>query len=120
MPDFLDYDPLSGLRYDYSFNEDTGEASIHTSQNVQGLLDWTRGQANNGGTDSGIKKGWWLYAKIPPIVELQLRAKGINIHDPGATDRMIAEINANYPYLKCTEKTERGEKLVQVYDLKQP
>lgn len=117
MPDFLDYDPVSGLRYDYGFDEDTGEAAITTTQDVEPLLDYTKGLANDGLTDRGIKKGWWLYAKIPPVVQLALRAKGINIHDPECTARMIAEINANYPHLKTTQKVDRGSKIIQVYDL---
>lgn len=117
MPDFLDYDPQLGLRYDYSFDEGTGEARIHTTQDVEGLLKYTQELAADGLTDAGIKKGWWLYAKIPPIVQIQLRAKGINIHDPDTTQRMIAEINRNYPHLKCTQKVEQGKKLVDIHDL---
>lgn len=117
MPDFLDYDPLTGLRYDYSFNEETGAASIHTTQDVEAVLKYTHQSAVDGATDAGIKKGWWLYAKIPPVVQLQLRAKGINIHDPDTTARMIAEINRNYPHLKCTQKVEQGKKLVDIHDL---
>lgn len=117
MPEFLDYDPVTGLRYDYDFDEMTGRASITTSQDVQAVLDYTKALANDGATDKGIKKGWWLYAKVPAIVQLQMRAKGIKLEDPTATKRIIAEINANYPHLKCTQKHEEGKKLVMMHDL---
>lgn len=117
MPEFFDYDPVTGLRYDYSFNEETGEASIHTTQDVESVLDYTKALANDGLTDGGIKKGWWLYAKIPPIVQLAMRGKGIKLDDPQATKRIIAEINAHYPHLKCTQKHDEGQKLVMVHDL---
>jgi len=117
VPEFLEYDPFTGLRTDFSFNEESGDATIHYTSDVQAVVDHTRALANDGATDGGIKRGWWLYAKIPPVVQLQMRAKGINIHDRDSTNRMIAEINANYPHLKCTQKVDQGKKLIQVHDL---
>ncbi len=117
MPEFFDYDPMTGLRYDYGFDEETGRAAITTTQDVQAVLDYTKALANDGATDKGIKKGWWLYAKVPAIVQLQLRAKGIRLDDPTATQRIIAEINENYPHLKCTQKHESGSKIAVVHDL---
>lgn len=116
MSSFFDYDPMTGLRYDFDFNEETGEAIIHTTQDVSALLDYNRALANSGATDKGIKESWWLYAKIPPIFMLKMRSKGINADDPRHIDRVIAEINTNYPALKCTQKNE-GKKLAIVHDL---
>ncbi len=117
MPEFFDYDPLTGIRHDFDYNEETGDAIIHTTQDVQAVLDYNKALRNDGLTDHGIKKSWWLYAKIPPIVFIKLRAeKGINAEDPRHIDRLIAEINTNYPHLKCTQKN-MGKKLVAVHDL---
>lgn len=116
MPEFFDYDPLTGLRYDLDYKEDTGEAIIHTSQDIQAVLDYNAALRNDGLTDKGIKESWWLYAKIPPIFQLKMRAKGINVEDGRHIDRLLAEINTNYPALKCTQKNE-GKKLAIVHDL---
>ena len=118
MPEFFDYDPLTGLRYDFDYNEETGDAIIHTTQDVSALLDWNKALANDGLTDKGIKESWWLYAKIPPIFMLKMRAKGINVEDGRHIDRVLAEINTHYPALKCTQKNE-GKKLIQIHDLGQ-
>jgi hypothetical protein len=116
VPEFFDYDPLTGIRTDFEYDETTGNVHLHKTQDVEHLLDYTKALANDGLTDRGIKKGFWLYAKIPPIEMLKMRAKGINVEDGRHIDRVIAEINTNYPYLKCTQKNE-GKKLVLVHDL---
>lgn len=115
MAEFLDYDPLTGLRYDWEWDAEKGEATIRTSQDVTPLLEYNRALANDSLRDGGIKKGWWQYCSIPPIVEIQLRAKGINIHDKNCTKRLLEEINTNYPHLKVTQKNEGG-KVAQWYD----
>lgn len=117
MSEFFDYDPVTGLRYDFDYDEETGNAHITTTGDVEPLLDYTKALANAGATDAGIRKGWWLYAKIPPIVQLKMRAKGIKLDDPDATKRIIAEVNEHYPHLKCTQKYEQGKKLVMLHDL---
>lgn len=116
MPAFFDYDPISGVRTDFDYDEATGNVQLHRTQDVQALLDHTKRLANDGLTDRGIKESWWLYAKVPPIVMLQLRAKGINVEDGRHIDRVVQEINTNYPALKCTQKHE-GSKLAIIHDL---
>lgn len=116
MADFLDYDPVTGISNYFDYDEMTGEARITRVADVEPLLDYTRKLAREGGTDKGIKKGFWLYAKVPPIVELQMRAKGISLTDADATKRIIQEINTNYPHLKCTQKVDGG-RIKQFHDL---
>lgn len=115
MSEFLDYDPVTGITHSMEFDHQTGDVRIINTSDVEPLLDATKSMANDNAMDDGIAKGWWLYAKIPPIVELALRAKGINIHDPSTTKRMQAEIDAHYPYLKTTQKTT-GHRITQFYD----
>lgn len=117
MPEFFSYEPDTGLRYDYDYDDMSGNVSITTTQDVEAVLDYTKALARDGLTDGGIKKGWWLYAKVPAIVQLQMRAKGIKLDDPTATQRIIAEINANYPHLKTTQKHERGKPIQLIHDL---
>lgn len=116
MPTFLDYDPVTGIRHDFDYDEMTGEAKIHYTQDVEPLLDYTRALASEGATDKGIKKGFWLYAKIPALVQVQMHQKGIDLADPDSTKAILAEINSNYPHLKCTQKNEGGRTKL-IYDL---
>lgn len=116
MPEFFDYDPVSGIRTDFDYDEATGNVHLHQTADVQHLLDYTRALANDSLTDRGIKKGWWLYAKIPPIVMIKMRNKGINVEDGRHIDRVIAELNTYYPHLKVTQKNE-GKKLAIIHDV---
>lgn len=116
MAEFFDYDPFSGVRTDFEYDDQTGNVHLHRTQDVEALLDYNKALANAGATDKGIKESWWLYAKIPPIFMLQMRAKGINVEDGRHIDRVVAEINTHYPYLKCTQKNE-GKKLAIIHDL---
>ena len=115
MSEFFEYDPISGIRTDFEYDEQTGNVHLHRSADVSGLLDYTKSLANDGLTDGGIKKGMWLYAKIPPVVMIAMRNKGINVEDGRHIDRVISEINSNYPHLKCTQKNE-GKGLVIIHD----
>jgi hypothetical protein len=114
VADFLDYDPLTGIAHYFAHDEMTGQSAITTVQDIEPLLERNKALANEGATDGGIKKGWWLYASIPAVVQLKMRAKGIRLDDPDATKRIIQEINEHYPMLKCTQKNE-GKGLKQIY-----
>ena len=109
MAEFLDYDPQRGISHYYEYNEETGEAEITTVQDVESVMEYAKSLAKDDANfTTGVKKGWWLYAKIPAIVELKMRAKGINLKDPASTKRIIQEINEHYPAFKCTEKNHMG------------
>lgn len=114
MPEFFDYDPVSGVRYDFDYDEEKGNAIIHASQDVQDLLDYNARLRNDSLTDKGIKESWWLYAKIPPIVFIKMRNQGIKAEDPREIKRVLEEINTNYPMLKVTQKNEGG-RVKQIY-----
>lgn len=113
MSDFMEID-ASGIRNDYRWNEMDQQYTIHRTADVEPVLDYAKGLSNELGLNrADIKKGWWLYAKIPPIVIVQMRAKGINVFDRDHQDRMFAELNSNYPHLKCTTGNVGGrEKIV--------
>jgi hypothetical protein len=108
VAEFLDYDPLTGVTHYHAHDEMTGQSTITTVQDIEPLLERNRALAQEGATDGGIKKGWWLYASIPPVVQVKMRAKGIRLDDPDATKRIVQEINEHYPALKCTQKHDGG------------
>jgi hypothetical protein len=114
MAELLDFDPETGIAHYFSHDEMTNLSTIQTVQDVEPLLKYTQALRNDSGTDQGIKQGFWLYAKIPAVVQVAMRHKGIDINDPDATKRIIEEINTHYSHLKCTQKSEGG-KLKQLY-----
>jgi hypothetical protein len=104
--EFFDYDPLTGVTH---YTEQIGDETIvYTEQNLTPLLERNKAIANEGAKDKGISDSWWHYCDVPPVVELALRKKGINIHNPDHGKAMFREINANYPYLKLTHKHHVG------------
>lgn len=108
MSEFLDYDPITGITHWFDHDDLTNETRITSMQDVEPLLDYNKRLANDNATDGGIKRGWWLYAKIPPVVMLKMRAKGIDLNDPNATKRIVQEINEHYPAFKVTQKNDSG------------
>lgn len=115
MAEFFEYDPVTGIKTETSWDDMTNELTIHRTADVEPLLDFTKYARNEAGLNrEGIKEGWWLYAKIPPIEMLKMRAKGINIFDKGDAPLMFREINEHYPYLKCTTGKE-GKSAAPVY-----
>jgi len=114
MAEFFEVDPLTGIRTDLSWSEHEQKMTVIRSADVEPVLDWTRSMASEVGMNRpDIKEGWWLYAKLPPIVIVQMRAKGINVFDKNDQKRMFAEINSHYPWLKTTTGNEGGrEKII--------
>lgn len=105
--EFFDYDPLTGVtHYTETIDDDT---YVYTEQDLTPLIERNKKIANEGLVDKGIKEGWWPYCSIPPVIELALRKKGVNIHDPSHGKRMFQIINRDYPYLKKTHKIHVGE-----------
>ena len=110
MADFFDFDPLTGIAHYTDYDEATGNMHVHTVQDIEPVLEYNKRLKND--TDQnlriGVRKGWWLYAKIPAVVQLKLRAKGIDISDPTCTKRLMQEINEHYPACKVTDGNHAG------------
>jgi hypothetical protein len=116
MAEFFEYDPITGIRTDTSYDEMTGEMTLHRSGDVETVMDFTKSMANDLGMNrEGMKTGYWLYAKLPPIIILQMRAKGINVFDSNDQKKMFAEINEHYPFLKTTTGHEGARSSKQIY-----
>lgn len=113
MSDFMEIDPVTGITTDFKWNESAQRYTGLRTADVEPVLDFAKAMANEGLNRDDIQKGWWLYAKIPPIVIVQMRAKGIDVFNEDHQQRMLAEINSRYPYLKCTTGNMGGkEKLI--------
>lgn len=114
MAEFFEYDPLTGIKTETSFDEATQQMTLHRSADVEGALDHAKRLSNDRGKDTtAIKNGWMQYAVLPPAIILELKAKGINIFDQNDQARMFAEINQNYPHLRTVTGNEGGK--IRVY-----
>jgi hypothetical protein len=105
MPEFFDYDPLTGVRKTFDYDEMTGTAYIRSEQDVAPLLSQTMENRNTGKYDSA-RREFKMYASLPPVVQIELKNKGIDIYskDPAMVRKMLQTINRDYPYLKSTWK----------------
>ena len=106
MSKWVEYDPLSGITNHHDYNEETGKLTIARSQDVTSILERAKSIRNDSAADLGIKKGFWHYCTIPVTIQLELKKKGLDVfsQDQTMTNRIIKEINQNYPYLKMTQK----------------
>jgi hypothetical protein len=100
----FDVDPLKGITRYFDYEEDTGIARIRTVEDVEPLLRLTAEMRATRAADDKLKDDDYMcqYCYIPTTVQLELKQKGIDIFDQSHTKRLIAEIEANYPYLKTT------------------
>ena len=113
MSDFFEIDPISGIRTDFTWCERTQEYTLHRTCDVEPYLNRARGKAAAVGLNrGGIKAGWWHYACLPPIVIVQMRAKGINVFDQNDSARVFEEINTHYPHLRTTTGNEGGREKI--------
>jgi hypothetical protein len=103
MAKFVDYDPLRGVEtLEDSYD---GHIQLHYRQDVEPVLETAKTERINGLTDHGIKNDLWLYARIPPVIILEMRFKyGVDIFKRDHLKRAFEIINRDYPHLKCTEK----------------
>tara|TARA_R110000824_G_scaffold20578_1_gene77572 strand:+ start:940 stop:1263 length:324 start_codon:yes stop_codon:yes gene_type:complete len=100
MSKFIDYNPDKGVWHEEEYDHIENKVVIHTKQDVEPVLEYTKRLRNSGVND---KVGEFShYAVIPVHVELALRKKGINIYSQHYTKELLKEINQNYPHLKVT------------------
>lgn len=105
MPILFDHDPETGVTEYFDYDPIADAVSITTSQDVTGFLDRMNTLRNNGSySQQGMKEEWWHYCSIPPVVELELRKKGLDLNNKDHMKRILKEINAHYPYLKASTK----------------
>lgn len=91
IEEWFDYDPIND------------QMIIQTRQDVTGILEAMNEKRKQEKWRDEVKADWVHFAKIPAAVEMELMKKGIDIHDRNCTQRMIREIQTNYPYLLSHE-----------------
>ena len=108
MSILFDIDAESGVKTLFDYDPIRDQVFLTYEQDVTGFLDRMQAVRNNPElSDKGIKEDWWHYASIPEVVEIELMKKGLYLHNKDHMKAILKEINANYPYLKATDKWHR-------------
>jgi hypothetical protein len=114
-PQFFDYDADFGIKTETAWDDIEQKITVYREADVSPFLDHAHNNRQELGLNrQGIRENWWQYATIPPIVQIQLRAKGLEVGNPDHEKRIIEEINTNYPFLKMTTGN-MGGKVKQYY-----
>ena len=87
IEEWFDYDPIND------------QMIIQTRQDVTPILDAMNEKRKQEKWGSEVKADWVHVAKIPHAVEMELLKKGIALHDRNCTQRLMRELQTNYPYL---------------------
>jgi hypothetical protein len=107
MADWFDYNPLTGITSEFTYDNDTGNLHVKRSQDLDPFLDYVTEVRNAGFADQKRKKHggeYAMHALLPTLVIAELLQKGIDIADPNCTKRLTEEIERNYPHCKLTNK----------------
>ena len=105
MPILFDQNSVTGVSQYFDYDPAKDTYYLTTTQDLSGMLDKIKQSRDNPDVwGKGVKEEWAHFASIPPVVEMQLKLKGIDIYNPDHTKALIKEINENYPYLKLTTK----------------
>jgi hypothetical protein len=106
--EFFSYDPLTGVKTLFDYDEEKDLAIFRREEDVSGLLKVAaetraRGPTSYLNTDD---EQWWPQAMIPATVMAELLKKGIDVAAMEGRDatRLAQEIEQNYPALKLTDK----------------
>src|SRR5260221_3146913 len=78
----LSHDPITGLDTWHEYDSQTDETHIITTGDAEPYLEINKTRANDDETTkNGIKKGMWLYASIPPGIQVKwLIEHGVDIY----------------------------------------
>lgn len=106
MARFIDMNETNGVAmYEDIYH---GRQQYHYRQDVEPVLDLAKAERDSGAADKhGKHADMYLYARIPPVVILELKYKyGVDMLR-GRQDHLamaVKIINQEYPHLKTTEK----------------
>ena len=122
MSKFIDFDPLRGMHMSMDYHHGDQTQHVHYKQDVEPTFELAGIERRDGLADATAKKNhkWgeeiYLYARIPPVIIYEMRFKhGVDIFKKDHMKKALELINTHYPKFKCTEKTHRLGKQVQVF-----
>jgi hypothetical protein len=107
MEKLLNFDPLTGLSEWHSYDPLTDTTTIKTMGDSTPYLEINKKMANdNDFTKKGIKSEFWLYASIPPAVQVKwLIEEGLDVYNRHHGPRLSQKLeDPQWKYLKTTVK----------------
>ena len=101
----FDYDPLTGIRTLFDYDEQTDTTILRREQDVSAILERAAACRTAGTTREMLKRDdyFCLHSTIPSMVEVELLKKGMSLSREDDLPRIAREIEQNYKYLKCTD-----------------
>ena len=103
MSVFFDYDPTTGVTQTFDYDPVTEDVRLTSTQDLTAFFEAIKQKRDNPEAwAKGVKEEFAHYATIPPVIQMELMKKGIDIHNPNQTKELLKEINTSYPYLKAT------------------
>jgi hypothetical protein len=99
------YDPLTGIRTLFDYDEENDLAIFRREEDVEGVLKFAAECRRQDTTRAMLKKDdyFCLHSTIPALVEVELMKKGMFLTNPDDLPKISKEIETNYQYLKCTD-----------------
>jgi hypothetical protein len=103
--EYFSYDPLTGVRTLFDYDEDTDTAIFRREQDVEGVLAFAAECRRQETTRKNLKRDdyFCLHSTIPAMVEVELLKKGLSLNREEDLPKIAREIETNYPNLKCTD-----------------
>ena len=100
------YDPLTGIRTLFDYDEENDKAVFRREQDVEGVLKFAAECRRQETTRKALKRDdyFCLHAVIPVLEEFEILKKtGLSLTREEDLPKISKEIEANYQYLKCTD-----------------
>lgn len=108
MPILFDSDPETGMRTFFDYDPIKDQVRFTYEQDVTLFLDRMNELRKNPDIwKDGVKEDWALYCSIPPVVEMELRNRGLDLHNKDHMKDILKAINSDFPYLRATDKWHR-------------
>ena len=89
----------NGITTYFEYDPETDKSYLRAEQDTGLIVDTITHKRNENRWAKEVKEDFVHFATIPHIVELDLLARGINIHDKNCTKKMMQVIQSEYPYL---------------------
>lgn len=106
--EFFDYDPVTGVRTLFDYDDDTGTAIFRREEDISGVLELAaKTRAMQPSSYVGVSdEQWFPQAIIPATVMAELLKKGIDVSAMEGKDAtaLAKAIEQEYPYLKLTDR----------------
>lgn len=103
----LSYDPVSGDRVVFDYEQSTDRMVITHEQNIEPILDYAHELCvDQERTRLGMAHDMWHYAHVPAITIMEMKHKyGVEFFNRDHSKKVFELLNTEYKKCKTTHKT---------------